>query len=87
MRPVFGTRIQAAGPSAPSAESRMTQRFLPVRAPVSLRTLLPAASFVGCADIRVTEATEHSAQCGPHTLFAAIPGARCQPSPAGSSQC
>jgi UDP-N-acetylmuramoyl-L-alanyl-D-glutamate--2,6-diaminopimelate ligase len=52
----------------------MTQRFLPVRAPVSLRTLLPAASFVGCADIRVTEATEHSAQCGPHTLFAAIPG-------------
>jgi UDP-N-acetylmuramoyl-L-alanyl-D-glutamate--2,6-diaminopimelate ligase len=52
----------------------MTQRFLPVRVPVSLRTLLPAASFVGCADIRVTEATECSGQCGPHTLFAAIPG-------------
>jgi UDP-N-acetylmuramoyl-L-alanyl-D-glutamate--2,6-diaminopimelate ligase len=54
----------------------MTQRFLPVRVPVSLRTLLPAASFVGCADIRVTEATEQSSQCGPHTLFAAIPGTR-----------
>jgi len=52
----------------------MSQRFLPVRMPVSLRTLLPAASFVGCADIRVTEATECSSQCGPQTLFAAIPG-------------
>ena len=52
----------------------MTQRFLPVRVPVSLRTLLPSASFVGCADIRVTEATEQSSQCRPHTLFAAIPG-------------
>jgi UDP-N-acetylmuramoyl-L-alanyl-D-glutamate--2,6-diaminopimelate ligase len=52
----------------------MTQRFLPVRVPVSLRTLLPTASFVGCADIRVTEATEQSGQCTPHCLFAAIPG-------------
>jgi UDP-N-acetylmuramoyl-L-alanyl-D-glutamate--2,6-diaminopimelate ligase len=54
----------------------MTPRFmpLPLRVPVSLRTLLPTASFVGCADIRVTEATEQSGQCGPHMLFAAIPG-------------
>jgi UDP-N-acetylmuramoyl-L-alanyl-D-glutamate--2,6-diaminopimelate ligase len=54
----------------------MSQRFLPLRVPVSLRTLFPAASFVGCADIRATEATESSDKCGPHTVFAAIPGTR-----------
>jgi UDP-N-acetylmuramoyl-L-alanyl-D-glutamate--2,6-diaminopimelate ligase len=52
----------------------MSQRFLPLRVPVSLRTLLPHASFVGCADIRVTDATDSSVLCGPHMLFAAIPG-------------
>jgi UDP-N-acetylmuramoyl-L-alanyl-D-glutamate--2,6-diaminopimelate ligase len=54
----------------------MSQRFLPLRVPVSLRTLLPAASFVGCADIRVTDAAESSKKCAPQTLFAAIPGTR-----------
>jgi UDP-N-acetylmuramoyl-L-alanyl-D-glutamate--2,6-diaminopimelate ligase len=52
----------------------MSQRFVPLRVPVSLRTLLPAASFVGCADIRVTDAVECSQKCAPQTLFAAIPG-------------
>lgn len=45
---------------------------LPV--PVSLRRLLPHASFVGCGDIIVTGATDDSRQAGPDTLFAAIPG-------------
>jgi UDP-N-acetylmuramoyl-L-alanyl-D-glutamate--2,6-diaminopimelate ligase len=53
----------------------MSQRSaLPLRVPVSLRTLLPAASFVGCADIRVTDAVDSSQKCTPQTLFAAIPG-------------
>ena len=42
------------------------------REPVSLRRLLPTASFVGCADIRVAGATEHADQCVPGTLFAAL---------------
>lgn len=45
-----------------------------VRTPVSLRRLFPQASFVGCADIRVTEATERSDECRPGLLFAALPG-------------
>ena len=52
----------------------MSQRLLPLRIPVSLRSLLPAASFVGCADIRVSDAVESSQKCAPQTLFAAIPG-------------
>jgi UDP-N-acetylmuramoyl-L-alanyl-D-glutamate--2,6-diaminopimelate ligase len=52
----------------------MSQRFLPLRVPVSLRALLPAASFVGCADIRVSEATEFSGKCEAGSLFAAVPG-------------
>jgi len=50
---------------------------LPIRVPVSLRQLFPSSSFVGCADIRVSDATEHSGKCGPNMLFAAIPGTRC----------
>ena len=41
---------------------------------VSLRRLFPSASFVDCADIHVSDATERSSECGPSTLFAAIPG-------------
>ncbi len=41
---------------------------------VSLRRLFPSASFVGCADIHVSDATERSTDCGPSALFAAIPG-------------
>ena len=47
------------------------------REPVSLRRLFPAASFVGCADIRVTDATEQADACRPGVLFAAKPGRRC----------
>lgn len=45
-----------------------------VREPVSLRRLFPTASFVGCADIRVYDATESSEHSGPGVLFAAKPG-------------
>ena len=41
---------------------------------VSLRRLLPVASFVGCADVIVTDATERSDECAPGVIFAAIPG-------------
>jgi UDP-N-acetylmuramoyl-L-alanyl-D-glutamate--2,6-diaminopimelate ligase len=41
-----------------------------------LQRLFPWASFVGCADIRVIDATERSDECGPHSLFAAIRGSR-----------
>lgn len=44
--------------------------------PVSLRGLLPGASFVGCADIAVSAVTEHSGDCTPGCLFAALPGTR-----------
>ncbi len=52
----------------------VSHRPHPMQAPVSLQRLFPLASFVGCADVRVVEATEHSAQCRPNVLFAAIPG-------------
>lgn len=48
-----------------------------VRAPVSLRRLFPRCSFVGCADIRVTQATQRSGDVTPHCLFAAVPGTQC----------
>lgn len=47
-----------------------------VRMPVSLRRVCPTASFVGCADVRIAEATHRSDDCRPGTLFAAIPGTR-----------
>jgi len=53
-----------------------SQRLPKLRFPVSLLRLFPQSSFVGCADIRVTEATEHSGECGSNMLFSAIPGAR-----------
>ena len=43
---------------------------------VSLRRLLRSASFVGCGDVQVTDATDRSDQCGPGVLFAALPGTR-----------
>jgi UDP-N-acetylmuramoyl-L-alanyl-D-glutamate--2,6-diaminopimelate ligase len=45
-----------------------------VREPVSLRRLFPTASFVGCGDVRVYDATEHSSECSAGLLFAAKPG-------------
>lgn len=41
---------------------------------VSLRRLLPDASFVGCADVVVSDITEHSGDCAPGAVFAAVPG-------------
>jgi UDP-N-acetylmuramoyl-L-alanyl-D-glutamate--2,6-diaminopimelate ligase len=43
---------------------------------VSLRGLIPTASFVGCADITVSAVTEHSHEICPGSLFAALPGTR-----------
>ena len=43
---------------------------------VSLRRLFPSASFVGCGDIRVSEATDQSAVCAAGGLFAAVRGTR-----------
>ena len=45
-----------------------------LREPVSLRRLFPTTSFVGCADIRVTHATERADRCEPGMLFAARQG-------------
>src|SRR5688572_11075420 len=44
------------------------------RQPVSLKKLFPSASFVGCADIHVTCATDNSKICRANSLFAAISG-------------
>jgi UDP-N-acetylmuramoyl-L-alanyl-D-glutamate--2,6-diaminopimelate ligase len=43
---------------------------------VSLRRLLPSASFIGCGDVVARDVTEHSAECIPGMVFAAIPGHR-----------
>ena len=55
---------------------RMTQPypFLPIT--VSLRRLLPWASYVGCCDIRVASAVSDSRECQPGDLFVAIRGQR-----------
>ncbi len=47
---------------------------MPAQVPVQLRQVFPGASFVGCANIRVTGATANSRECQPGMLFAAIPG-------------
>ena len=54
----------------------MTIRDLCRPATVSLRRLLPVASFVGCGDVRVRDATDESGACVPGTLFAAVRGGR-----------
>lgn len=41
---------------------------------VSLRRLLPSASFIGCGDVVARDVTERSSDCTPGMLFAAIPG-------------
>ncbi len=58
------------------ARFSMTPRLKRPTMSVSLRRLLPAASFVGCADVIVTDANERSSECAPGTVFAAIPGTR-----------
>jgi UDP-N-acetylmuramoyl-L-alanyl-D-glutamate--2,6-diaminopimelate ligase len=50
------------------------QRIRSTSATVSLRRLFPSASFVGCAEMAVSDATEDSRQCTLGCLFAAIPG-------------
>ncbi|MFV0442205.1 MAG: UDP-N-acetylmuramoyl-L-alanyl-D-glutamate--2,6-diaminopimelate ligase [Planctomycetaceae bacterium] len=42
--------------------------------PVSLRRQFPDASFIGCADIVISTATDRSGDCTPGCLFAALPG-------------
>lgn len=54
----------------------MSRQVPPQLEPISLRRLFPSASFVGCADIPVTHATEKSAACEPKSLFAAVPGSQ-----------
>lgn len=49
---------------------------MPAQVPVQLRQVFPAASFVGCANIRVSAATTDSRQCHPGVLFVAIPGVK-----------
>lgn len=46
------------------------------RMPVSLRSLFPRSSFVGCADIFVNNVAADSRECRPGDTFAAIPGTR-----------
>ncbi len=43
---------------------------------VSLRSLLPTTSFVGCADVPAYHVTDHHEQCVPGSLFVAIAGTR-----------
>jgi UDP-N-acetylmuramoyl-L-alanyl-D-glutamate--2,6-diaminopimelate ligase len=43
---------------------------------VSLRRLLPTASFLGCVDLAVSQATCRSGECRPGWLFAALPGSK-----------
>ena len=43
---------------------------------VGLRRLFPFGSFVGCADVRVADATANSRECAEDMLFAAINGSR-----------
>ena len=47
-----------------------------VPVPVSLRRLLPQASFVGCGEIIADGITDDSRQAGPGLVFAAIPGTK-----------
>ncbi|MEX0717028.1 MAG: UDP-N-acetylmuramoyl-L-alanyl-D-glutamate--2,6-diaminopimelate ligase [Planctomycetaceae bacterium] len=47
-----------------------------VRSAVSLRQLFPRSSFVGCAGIHVSDATDRSGDCRPGELFAVIRGNR-----------
>lgn len=54
----------------------MLPAVLHVPVPVNLRRLFPQASFVGCCDLRVTNATEHSRECTPGALFAVIRGTK-----------
>lgn len=52
--------------------------LIPLRQPgsVSLRGLIPSASFVGCGEITVSAVTSHSDECTPGCLFATLPGSR-----------
>lgn len=44
--------------------------------PVSLRRLLPGASFIGCGEVIVNDATDDSRLAAPDAIFAAICGTR-----------
>lgn len=48
----------------------------PATVAISLRRIFPGASFVGCADIAIVDATENSQECQPGSLFAVVPGSK-----------
>lgn len=52
--------------------------LIPLRQPgsVTLRGLIPSASFVGCADLTVSSVTANSNECTPGCLFVTLPGTR-----------
>lgn len=52
----------------------MSERNSQIPWGIMLHRLLPMASFVGCADIRVQQVTDSSRDCGPGVLFAALRG-------------
>lgn len=54
----------------------MSQSISQMPVAVNLRRLFPAASFVGCADIRTLFATDRSFECRPRAVFAVIRGSR-----------
>ncbi|MDB4732809.1 UDP-N-acetylmuramoyl-L-alanyl-D-glutamate--2,6-diaminopimelate ligase [Planctomicrobium sp.] len=52
--------------------------LIPLRQPgsVTLRGLIPSASFVGCAEITVSSVASHSDECTPGCLYVTLPGHR-----------
>jgi len=67
----------ALDPAGRTGRSEFMPLSLPaVPVPVSLRRLLPQASFVGCGEIIAVDVTDDSRQAGPNSVFAAIPGTK-----------
>jgi UDP-N-acetylmuramoyl-L-alanyl-D-glutamate--2,6-diaminopimelate ligase len=52
----------------------MTVEWVDSPIPVLVKRALPAASFVGCVDLSITHAAEHSADCRPGSMFAVMRG-------------
>lgn len=68
-RPDHGQIAAVLPPARPTAG-------LPDRRVISLRSCLPHASYVGCADLRIAEATDDSREVTPGALFAVVHGSR-----------
>src|SRR5690606_31338525 len=67
-------RPDGNGPHGPRSASLMPPTLTQAATPVSLRRLFASASFVGCGDLAVMDATDDSRSSKPGSLFAAIPG-------------